>query len=576
MYKRIFEMKFLPPGRGLWAMGSPLTEERGLFAALNNCAFVSTENLLEETHKPFCFLMDASMLGVGVGFDTKGAGKLLVSGPDESQSPWTYQIPDSREGWVEALKLTLESYFSSRAPVSFDYSQIRPAGQPIRGFGGVSSGPETLQILIADVVTVLDRHRGKFLSVTGIVDIMNYIGKCVVAGNVRRTAEIAFGDPSLPEYLDLKDYAKNPARMDHGWTSNNSVFATLGMNYRSVCDRIRLNGEPGLAWLENMQKYGRMADPENNLDSRAQGGNPCLEQTLESYELCCLVETFPDKHESLDDFKETLKYAYMYAKTVTLGGTHWPQSNAVMLRNRRIGTSMSGIAQFITKRGLSELKVWCDEGYDSLKSLDEEISEKFSVPRSIKRTSIKPSGTVSLLAGATPGMHYPESRFYIRRVRLSKNSELIVPLEKAGYPIHDAVGQKGTVVVEIPVDCGEGIRTLEDVSIWEQVNLAAFLQENWADNQVSCTVTFDPESEGDQLEHVLDYFQYKLKGISFLPALKLGAYPQMPYEAISEEEYNSRLNALDQDVTLRRVDRSPEDFVPDRFCDNNECAFKEG
>jgi ribonucleoside-triphosphate reductase len=395
--------------------------------------------------------------------------------------------------------------------------------------------------LIQDVVSVLEQHKGEFLSVTGIVDIMNYIGKCVVAGNVRRTAEIAFGDPNLPEYLDLKDYSKNPSRAGHGWTSNNSVMAKLGMDYSAVCDRIRLNGEPGFAWLENMQNYGRMADPPNYLDYRAAGGNPCLEQTLESYELCCLVETFPDKHESLEDFQETLKYAYMYAKTVTLGGTHWPEANAVMLRNRRIGTSMSGIAQFITNRGLAELKRWCDVGYQTLCDLDREISEKYSVPQSIKKTSIKPSGTVSLLAGATPGMHYPESRFYIRRVRLSKNSEMLAPLQKAGYHVEDAVGQSGTAIVEIPVDCGNGIRTVKDVSIWEQVSLAAFLQENWADNQVSCTVTFDPESEGNQLEHVLDHFQYKLKGISFLPALKLGAYPQMPYESISEEEYNSRM-----------------------------------
>lgn len=392
-----------------------------------------------------------------------------------------------------------------------------------------------------EVSGVLEQHRGNYLSVTGIVDIMNYIGKCVVAGNVRRTAEIAFGDAALPEYLDLKDYSKNPHRVAHGWTSNNSVFAQLGMDYSAICDRIRLNGEPGLAWLENMQNYGRMSDPPNNLDARAAGGNPCLEQTLESFELCCLVETFPDKHEDIEDFLETLKYAYLYAKTVTLTKTHWPKANSVMLRNRRIGCSMSGLAQFITKRGLHELRHWCQEGYNAISLLDEKISELFCIPRSIKRTSIKPSGTVSLLAGATPGMHYPESRFYIRRVRLSKNSELVVPLRKAGYPVLEAIGQPDTLVVEIPVDCGMGIRTLQDVSIWEQVSLAAFLQEHWADNQVSCTVTFDPNSEADQLEKVLEFFQYKLKGISFLPALAKGAFPQMPYEAISEEEYNRRV-----------------------------------
>jgi ribonucleoside-triphosphate reductase (thioredoxin) len=502
---------------------------------------VSTEDLESKTSEPFCFLMDASMLGVGVGFDTKGAGTLLVKGADYSVEPVKYVIPDSREGWVQSLKMTLDAHFDGSAIPEFDFSQIRKAGEPIKGFGGISSGPIALQHLIEDVTQVLENHRGRHLSVTGIVDIMNYIGKCVVAGNVRRTAEIAFGDPSLPEYLDLKDYSKNPSRVSFGWTSNNSVFAELGMNYSAVCERIKNNGEPGLAWLDNMREFSRMSDAPDYKDFRAGGGNPCLEQTLESYELCCLVETFPEKHESLEDYLETLRYAFLYAKTVTLGSTHWSQSNAVMLRNRRIGCSMSGIAQFITNRGLHELRKWSREGYSFIEDLDRQYSEWLCIPQSIKRTSIKPSGTVSLLAGATPGMHYPESRFYIRRVRLSKNSDLVAPLQKAGYFIEDAVGQPDTVVVEIPVDCGAGIRTLKDVSIWEQVSLAAFLQEHWSDNQVSCTVTFDPESESKDLENVLNYFQYKLKGISFLPKLAHGAYPQMPYESITEEQYLNKI-----------------------------------
>ena len=141
------------------------------------------------------------------------------------------------------------------------------------------------------------------------------------------------------EYLDLKNYEVNPHRATYGWTSNNSIFATTGMDYEPAAERIRYNGEPGFAWLDNMKAYGRMADKPNNKDHRAKGGNPCLEQTLESYELCCLVETFPTNHESLEDYLTTLKYAYLYAKTVTLGKTHWPDTNRVMLRNRRIGCS---------------------------------------------------------------------------------------------------------------------------------------------------------------------------------------------------------------------------------------------
>lgn len=576
MYRRIFEMKFLPPGRGLWAMGSPLTEERGLYAALNNCAFVSTEDVDRRFSpaEPFCFLMDAAMLGVGVGFDTKGAGKIQIKGFHPKPSTQVFSIPDSREGWVESVRMLLEAYFLSKPKPIFDYSVIRPAGLPIKGFGGISSGPEPLRVLHERINETLQPLVGKPITVRGIVDLMNHVGVCVVAGNVRRTAEIAFGDYKDEEYTNLKNYSVNPDRVNYGWTSNNSVFAQLGMDYGPISQRIIENGEPGFAWLDNMQQYGRMNGQKDDRDKRAQGGNPCLEQTLESYELCCLVETFPANHETLEEYQETLKYAYLYAKTVTLGQTHWPITNRVMLRNRRIGCSMSGVAQFISHRGLDELKHWCESGYESIQQYDKTYSDFLAIPRSIKTTSIKPSGTVSLLAGATPGMHYPESRFYLRRVRVDSKSDLLPALEKAGYDIEPAVQGHDTMVVSIPVDVGENVRTLSELSAWEQLSLAAFLQQYWADNQVSCTVSFNPETEGDQLEHALSYFQYKLKGVSLLPRLAQGAYEQMPYEEISQAKYDELRKQLKPlDFSTARAQGSVTE-VPDRFCDSSSCEIE--
>ena len=571
MFDRIFNMKFLPPGRGLWSMGTSLTEEKGLYAALNNCAFVSTKHLKDDLSKPFTFLMDASMVGVGVGFDTEGAESFVIKGPKPDREPEVYQIPDTREGWVESVARLLDSYFVSTSEVKFDYTQIRKAGEPIKGFGGVSSGHEPLKEVHKQIRKTLNKNLGEPITVTTIVDIMNLIGKCVVAGNVRRTAEIVFGNPESEEYLNLKNYKKNPYRETFGWTSNNSIFATLGMDYSEAASRINDNGEPGFAWLENMRGYSRMKNGMDNKDHRVMGGNPCLEQSLESYELCCLVETFPNNHEDLDDYLKTLKYAYLYAKTVTLGKTHWPETNRVMMRNRRIGTSVSGIAQFITDRGLSELREWLEEGYDTIRDYDTQYSEWLAVPLSIKTTSVKPSGTVSLLAGATPGLHYPESRFYIRRMRLSINSPLIKPLEKAGYTIEPAFGSEdSTVVVEIPVDVGEGIRTINEVPMWEQMSLAAFMQKYWADNQVSCTVTFDPETEGDQIVSALNYFQYQLKGISFLPKMEKGAYRQMPYQEITEKEYDKRVGEL-KFLSFRQV--KGNEAVVDKFCNNDTCEI---
>ena len=269
---------------------------------------------------------------------------------------------------------------------------------------------------------------------------------------------------------------------------------------------------------------------------------------------------------------KTLKWSYLYAKTVTLGRTHIPETNAVMGRNRRIGASMSGIAQFITHRGIVELQKWCESGYKEIQRRDKQYSGWFQVPESIKTTSIKPSGSVSLLNSSTSGMHYPESRFYIRRMRLSKGSELVPALLAANYTVEPAVdAPNDTVVLEVPVDVGKGIRTSKEVSMWEQLSLAIFLQEYWADNQVSCTVTFDPKTEGHQLEHALNYAQTKLKGISFLPRVEKGAYAQMPYEEITEEVYKSRVAVLLPLVLPTGVVK--EAPVPERGCDGSSCEI---
>jgi hypothetical protein len=158
-------------------------------------------------------------------------------------------------------------------------------------------------------------------------------------------------------------------------------------------------------------------------------------------------------------------------------------------------------------------------------------------------------------------------------MRLSKHSELLKPLKKAGYKIEPAFGSEDTtVVVEVPVDVGEGIRTAAELSIWEQFSLAAFLQRHWADNQVSCTATFDPETESRELPHVLNYFQYRLKGISLLPRHPSGAYKQMPYETIDEKTYNTEVEKLGY---LSFVGIEGEEAEVDKFCNNDVCDIPE-
>lgn len=592
MYDRIFNMKFLPPGRGLWAMGSPVTAEREIYMALQNCAFISTKDIGRVTNwdstsvrmqdpvddysrispaaLPFLFLMDVSMLGVGCGFDTKGVGTILVKSPS-NVSQTVYQIPDSREGWVRSVELLLNSYFYGLEYPKFDYSEIRPAGLPIKGFGGVSSGPKPLIELHKNLTKVLGQNIGMPITSRTIVDIMNMIGQMVVAGNVRRTAELAIGSAEDMEYLDLKNYEVNPERMAYGWTSNNSIDAKIGMNYGPAAERSRINGEPGYIWMENAQTRGRMIDEP--MHDPAEGFNPCVEQPLESGEVCTLVETFPANHDSIEDYNRTLKYAYLYAKSVTLAPIHWEMTNRIVAKNRRIGTSMTGIIQAIEKFGEEQFIKMADTGYKEIRRWDDLYSEWLNIPRSVRVTTVKPSGTVSLLAGATPGLHRAESEFYIRRVRIARNSPLVPSLLIAGYHIEDAVSDpEHTLVVEFPVKVENVGRTISESNIREQFEMAALLQRYWSDNGVSVTVTFDPD-EGDQIEGLLDEFQRDLKAISLLPKFEGGAFPQMPYEEIDKETYERMMkNIVPMDLSpLHGVDG-----IGESGCANDTCEIKFG
>lgn len=577
MYERIFSFKFLPPGRGLWMMGTEFIKTRG-GAALNNCAFTSTENIGEgwsEFVAPFAFLMDMSMLGVGVGGDCRGAGHARIVDP-MSGAGNTIEISDAREGWVYALKCLLRSYVDEdyQRP-RFDYRHIRPAGEPIRGFGGVASGAEPLRKLLEESIpAVLDRCVGSYIDSTAIVDIFNVIGVCVVAGNVRRTAEIMFSDADDHEFMALKDptvsEAHQKAMISHRWASNNSIFPNIGMDYRPVAERIVAAGEPGLAWLDNMQRYSRMIDGPDEKDWRAMGGNPCLEQTLESFELCCLVETFPAHHATLEDYFETCKYAYLYAKTVTLLPTHDPRTNAVMARNRRIGMSQSGIVQSFGRHGRRTHFLWCDKAYRFTRKLDEKYSNWLAVPRSIKMTSVKPSGTVSKLAGASPGIHYPISEYYIRRVTFAKNHPLVDVLAAHGYPVEDSVYSTDSVVVSFPVKEPYFVQGESDVTLWEQLENAAQMQAYWADNQVSCTVKFHGGPEAvNEIASALSLYETRLKGISFLPHAH--GYAQAPEEPISKEQYEE-LAARTRPLTAAVVNFLTHD-TDDKFCDGDACEL---
>jgi adenosylcobalamin-dependent ribonucleoside-triphosphate reductase len=582
-FDRLFNLKWTPPGRGLWVMGTPIVNVQKNSAALQNCAFVSTLEMTKlNPAKPFGFLMEASMLGVGVGFDDKGAEKEFTIYAPKSECT-TMVIPDTREGWVESTVELLNSYLKAdHNCLEFDYSEIRPEGAPIATFGGTAAGHEPLERLHNYIHKLFKGRAGQLITKKDIADIGNLIGVCVVSGNVRRSAELLIGSIDDQDFLNLKNAEVFPERNSYdpatpgwGWMSNNSVAVSVGQDLSPIVDGIARNGEPGVIWMDVSRKYGRLADAPNNKDHRIAGYNPCAEQSLESFEMCTLVETYLNRHDSLEDYNRTLKFAYLYAKTVTLLPTHWEETNAIMQRNRRIGTSMSGVANFADRKGLPVLRDWMDKGYENIKKYDTIYSEWLGIRESIKTTTVKPSGTVSILAGESPGVHWtPGGKFFNRAIRFA-NSDPMLPLFKmANYRVEPASESPDTTsVVFFPIK-SDAERAERDVTIFEKMSLAAVAQRYWSDNSVSVTVSFDPETEADHVGTVLHMYDGQLKTVSFLPSGNF-TYPQMPYTQITEEEYHE-----DGELKLFPIDFSgvyagmAADAIGEAYCTTDACEIK--
>ena len=581
-FDRLWNLKWTPPGRGLWVMGTSLVNEKRNSAALQNCAFVSTGSMTKtDPAKPFAFLMEASMLGVGVGFDDKGADKdFNIYAPQEGE---TYVIPDTREGWVESTSTLINSYLrpDSKRP-RFNYAEIRKAGEPIKTFGGTAAGPEPLIRLHDYIDGIFKERSGQKLTRIDIADIGNLIGVCVVSGNVRRSAELLIGRIDDADFLNLKNSevfpernSYDPAKPGWAWMSNNSVSVNVGDNLDTIIDGIARNGEPGVVWMDISKKYGRLSDPENNKDWRITGYNPCAEQSLESYECCTLVETYLNRHTDLEDFKRTLKFAYLYAKTVTLIPTHWEETNAIMQRNRRIGTSVSGVANFADNKGLPTLRNWMDEGYKVIKTYDNTYSEWLGIRESIKMTTVKPSGTVSILAGESPGVHWTVGGEYFNRAIRFANSDPMLPLFKlANYRVEPASESPDTTsVVFFPIK-SNAKRSEKDVSIYEKMALAATAQRYWSDNSVSVTISFDPEKEASAIGTALHMYDGQLKTVSFLPSGN-ATYPQMPYTQITAEEYEAEGTMKLFPIDLSGVYAGmAADAIGEAYCTTDACEVR--
>ena len=596
-YHLIYESKMTPPGRGFWAMGTELVHKKKMSLALVNCTFVSTNNIFKTGVETFAYVMDALMLGVGVGFDDMGAGKIFLHNPLEvpnydqlgvmaivselklmelesirkcpsnikyisreieycKNGGVIHVVQDDREGWVDAMRVLLDSYISKKEIVLFDYSKVRPKGIFLKTFGGTSSGPLPLAEGIATIRYLLEKSCPALISSLNIVDICNIIATIVVAGNVRRSAQIFIS--SNPESVFYKDIYKDKYKYRAGWcwSSNNSVKIGSDFDLNKIMEGIVYNGEPGMFNADLVQRYSRMCDEPTNLDLDANGTNPCGEITLVGEheigsreknsaggETCNLFDTYPSNYpveNMAEQFESDLYLAVLYCKIVTLIPPHWKSSAEIQNKNRRFGISQTGIYTFLAKHNLSieDAKPIWNKWYKAVKAYDVEISNLLGIPTSIKVTTIKPSGTTSICGGILDsGMHASPSDYFIRNVRISNEKEDFIRILKAkGYLIEPDVYQPDyTSVISFPCKTLYGAQTKRSITVEQQYELLVALQNSWSDNQVSCTVSFR-ESEAIKLPVLHKKYKDVIKSISFLK-INTTAYPQAPQIEITEERY---------------------------------------
>ncbi len=571
--KYLTELKGTVAGRFLWQMGTDTVGKLGL-ASLQNCAFT----VIDEPVRPFTWAMDLLMLGSGVGYNIqrKNVEKLPEVNPNFTAptrldtNDADFIVPDSREGWVSLLGKTLKAAFLSVKEPTFTYSTVlvRGRGAVIKGFGGTASGPEDLCEGIAKVSTILEKRAGKKLRPIDCLDIMNIIGAIVVAGNVRRSAQIAIGDADDVEYLLAKRWDMGNIPSWRAMSNNSVVCNDIKDLHEYFWDGYEGKGEPyGLINLRLSRKIGRLGDT-NYPDPDVMGYNPCAEQSLAAYETCCLAEVYLSNVTSKEEFVDICTLLYRINKHSLSLPCHLQETADIVHKNMRMGIGVTGVLQ-----ASDEQRSWLNESYTKLRAFDKEYSAKHGFPESIKLTTVKPSGTLSLLPGVTSGCHPAYSHYMIRRIRIAADHSLVQVCREHGYPVEfqrnfDGTDDHSTMVVSFPFAYPEGTKIAAEMTAIDQLEVVKWLQENWSDNSVSCTVYYRKEELPEIKKYLAKNYKNNHKSLSFLLHNEHG-FKQAPLEEITKEEYDALVGCT---KLITKVEDAS--FEGDLECSSGHCPIK--
>jgi ribonucleoside-diphosphate reductase alpha chain len=525
-YEMVFEKKVLPSMRSLQFSGKPIEVNN---ARLFNCSYLHIDDYRAFNETMFLLL---SGTGVGYSVSRNHINKLpAISKPTKQRR---FLIPDNIEGWADAVKVLMKSYFglSSWKP-NFDFRSIRAKGERLITSGGVAPGPEPLKICLTHIEAILDRKKdGEQLSSLECHDILCHIANAVLAGGIRRSAMIALFDYDDEEMLTCKSgkwYETNPQR----GRANNSVKilrngAVSKNMFLNLWKKVEASnaGEPGFLFTNDLEL----------------GTNPCAEISLNSFQFCNLVEiNASDIIDQFDLEQRAESAAFIGTLQASYTDFHYlrPEWKEVTEREALLGVGMTGIASGVV------LNLDLSEAAEAAVRTNKFVANTIGINESARVTTIKPSGTASIVLGCSSGVHAWHSEYYIRRMRVGKSEALYTYLY-INHPdlLEDSVYDSREAYVSVPIAAPKRALTRGSESAISFLERVKLLHEKWIKpghiygentHNVSATVTMK-QNEWGMVGEWLWENQNHYNGLSFMPE-DLGSYEQTPFEEIDEAKY---------------------------------------
>ena len=546
----ILGLEVMPSMRGLMTAGAAAERDN---TCMYNCSYLPVDDL-----KSFDEAMFILLCGTGVGFSVERQFvSKLPEVPKLFQSETNIMVKDSKEGWAKSFRQLIALLYSGEIP-TWDVSKVRPAGAPLKTFGGRASGPAPLVDLFNFTINTFKRAEGRKLSSIECHDIMCKIGEVVVVGGVRRSAMISLSN--------LSDDRMRTAKSGSWWENNpQRALANNSVSYTEKPDSLSFMREwmalvesgSGERGVFNRQASKVQAAKNGRRDADYEfGTNPCSEIILRPNQFCNLTEVVVRATDDLDSLSEKVRLATILG-TIQASFTKFPYLRKIWQKNteeeRLLGVSLTGIMD----NPLMTLK---NKGLDNtlthLKQIavttNAEWAERLGIPVATAISCVKPSGTVSQLVDSASGIHARHSPYYIRTVRGDNKDPLTQFMKDQGVPnAPEAFKPDQTTVFSFPMKAPTGAVCTADMSAIEQLEMWLAYQRSWCEHKPSVTINVKKDEWFEVGAFVYKFFD-EMSGVSFLP-FNEHTYQQAPYQECGKSDYKTLKSLMPKTIDWSKL-----------------------